>query len=55
MHVKQLKIVGVELGQAVRNICTFSKMTAENAMLRASHCDQINCRLLRIWHIKFKP
>ena len=24
-------------------------------MLRASHCDQIYCGLLRTWHIKFKP
>ena len=23
-------------------------------MLRASHCDEIYCGLLRMWHIKFK-
>ena len=33
----------------------FLEMTAENPMLRASHCDQIDYGLLRIWHIKFKP
>ena len=43
---------GVGMESSIR---TFSKMTAENPMLRASHCDQIYCGLLRIWHIKFKP
>ena len=43
------------MGQAGRSIRTFFKMTAENPMLRASHCDQIYCELLRIWHLKFKP
>ena len=33
----------------------FSKMTAENPMLSASHCHQIYCRRLKTWHIRFKP
>ena len=33
----------------------FLYMTAKNPMLSASHCDQIYCGWLRIWHIKFKP
>ena len=52
---KQLRNVWAELGQAGDSIRTFSKMTAENPMLHASHCHQIYCELLRIWHIKFKP
>ena len=40
---------------AGRSVRTFSKMTAEHPMPRASHCDQIYCGLLRTWHIKSKP
>ena len=46
-HGKQFKNVWAELGQAGRSILIFSKMTAENLMLRASHCNQIYCGLLR--------
>ena len=49
---KQFKNVWAELGQAGRSIRTFSKITAGNPMVRASHCDEIYCGLLRIWHIK---
>ena len=38
---KAIKNVRAELGQAGRSIRIFFKMTAENPMLRPSHCDQI--------------
>ena len=42
-------------GRAGCSVRTCSKMAAENPTPLASHCDQIYCGLLRVWHIKFKP